>query len=337
MGRFDFVLGLFLCSLVALVPTPGFAQFNKDVSSVTGTVFAEGGAQRISNASVALCDDAGNRLLETTASDAGEFSFFGIRAEHYILRVRAEGFAESEVPVDLTMRSERGISVMLKGAAPPGSAVPDRPSISAHELSIPEKARELLNSGKRKLYDEKNAAGALHEFQAAIRRYPDYYEAYYQAGVAFIGMQNQDEAEKQFRKSAEISQGKYGDADIALATLLLQRHEEREGEKLLQQGLALNPQSWAGQVELGKLELSRGHVEPALAAAEKAKSLAPQQPMVYRLLAVAHLQDKNYNALKADLDNYIRLDPDSPAGVRAKELRAQVEKQLPQSANAGTK
>jgi len=59
--------------------------------------------------------------------------------------------------------------------------------------------------------------------------------------------------------------------------------------------------------------------------------------MVYRLLAVAHLQDKNYNALKADLDNYIRLDPDSPAGVRAKELRAQVEKQLPQSANAGTK
>jgi hypothetical protein len=33
----------------------------------------------------------------------------------------------------------------------------------------------------------------------------------------------------------------------------------------------------------------------------------------------------------ADLDSYIRLDPDSPAVVRAKELRAQVEKKVPQS------
>jgi tetratricopeptide (TPR) repeat protein len=234
------------------------------------------------------------------------------------------------------MRSQHGISVTLNVASSTHPAVPDRPSVSAHELSIPEKARELLNSGKKKLYDEKNAAAALKDFQAAIRKYPDYYEAYYQAGVASLALQNAGEAEKQFRKSAEISQGKYGDADIAIATLLLQRREEGEGERFLREGLALNPQSWKGYVELGKLELSRGHMEAALAAAEKAKSLAPQQPMVHRLLAVAHLQDKNYTALMVDLDNYIRLDPDSPAGVRAKELRAQVEKQLLQSASAST-
>ena len=336
MGRFDFVPGLLVCSLLALAPTPGFAQFTKEVS-VAGTVFAEGGAQRIGNASVALCDDAGNRLLEATTSDTGEFSFAGIRGENYILRVRAEGFADAEVPVDLTMHSQHGISVTLRVASSARSAVPERPSISVHELSVPEKARELLASGKRKLYDEKNPTGALKDFQAAIRKCPGYYEAYYQAGVAFLGLQNEGEAEKQFRKSVEISRGKYGDADIGIATLLLQRHEDVEGEKLLQQGLASNPQSWKGYVELGKLELSRGRVQPAVAAGEKAKSLAPQQPMVYRLLAVAHLQDKNYNALMVDLDNYIRLDPDSPAGVRAKELRAQVEKQLPQLANAASK
>jgi Flp pilus assembly protein TadD len=336
MGRFDFVPGLLVCSLLVFAPTPGFTQFAKE-ASVTGTVFAEGSAQRIGNASVALCDDAGNRLLEATASDAGEFSFSGIRGGNYILRVRAEGFADTEVPLDLTMRSQRGISVTLKVASSTRPAVPARPSISAHELSVPEKARELLDSGKKKLYDEKNAAGALKDFQAAIHKCPDYYEAYYQAGVAFLGLQNEGEAERQFRKSAEISQGKYGDADIGIATLLLQRHQDAEGEKLLQQGLALNPQSWKGYVELGKLELSRGHVQPALAAGEKAKSLAPQQPMVHRLLAVAHLQDKNYTALVADLDNYIRLDPDSPAGARAKELRTQVEKQLPQLPNAASK
>jgi len=56
--------------------------------------------------------------------------------------------------------------------------------------------------------------------------------------------------------------------------------------------------------------------------AEQACSVAPQQPVVYRLLAVIHLQQQDYPALLDNLDAYIRLDPDSPAGQRAKQLRA---------------
>jgi hypothetical protein len=37
-----------------------------------------------------------------------------------------------------------------------------------------------------------------------------------------------------------------------------------------------------------------------------------------------HLNERNYAALLQDLDAYIKLDPDSPAGLRAKELRTQV-------------
>jgi len=98
--------------------------------------------------------------------------------------------------------------------------------------------------------------------------------------------------------------------------------------------LALNPESWPGQFELGKLELSRGNLKPALTAAEKAESLAPAQPVVYRLLALVHMQEMDYLGLMRDLDNYIRLDPDSPAGVRAKELRAETERKLPREATA---
>jgi len=85
------------------------------------------------------------------------------------------------------------------------------------------------------------------------------------------------------------------------------------------------------QFALGELEVARGRLEPALAAAEQAARLAPAQPVVYRLLAVIHLRQQNYPALRADLDAYLRLDPDSPAGLRAKELRAQAEKQLANS------
>jgi tetratricopeptide (TPR) repeat protein len=146
--------------------------------------------------------------------------------------------------------------------------------------------------------------------------------------MAYLSLQNSAAAEKHFRKSVDLSQKKYADADIALGSLLLQRGEDHPGEELLRQGLASNPHSWPGQFALGELELTRGHVEPALAAAEQAAELAPAQPVVYRLLAIIHLRQKNYSALVADLDAYLQLEPDSPAGLRAKELRARAEKQI---------
>jgi cytochrome c-type biogenesis protein CcmH/NrfG len=95
--------------------------------------------------------------------------------------------------------------------------------------------------------------------------------------------------------------------------------------------LASNPRSWPGQFELGELELSRDHLELALAAAEIAARLAPQQPTVYRLLAIIYLRQKNFPAMIPALDSYIRLDPDSAAGKRAKELRVQAEKEMANS------
>jgi hypothetical protein len=49
---------------------------------------------------------------------------------------------------------------------------------------------------------------------------------------------------------------------------------------------------------------------------------------------VIQLKEKHYTALLSTLDSYIQLDPDSAAGVRAKELRAQVEKELGNSPSA---
>jgi Tfp pilus assembly protein PilF len=326
-------MGGFLACSVALLclfcfaPTLGFAQIARGLS-LTGTVYTDGSNERVENATVELCDDQGTRLEETRTNQGGEFFFRGIRPSNYVLRVRADGFETLEVHEDLTMASERGLSISLKSNRK-GSPIPDRPTVSVHELSMPEAARDLMTLGRKKLYQDKNAQGALSDFQAATRKAPPYYEAYYQAGMAYLTLQRESDAEKQFRKSVDISQGKYGDADIALGTLLLRHQEPNDGESFLRQGLALNPASWPGQFELGKLELSRGNLQTAREAAEKAESLAPQQPITYRLLAIIHLQEKDYAGALSALDNYIRLDPDSPAGLRAKELRAETEQKMP--------
>jgi tetratricopeptide (TPR) repeat protein len=323
---------LFLALLFSAAPPTFLHASDTTAVAVAGTIFSDGNNARIANADASLCDTGGAVLEVSTSDDSGEFSFQGLRPGRYILRVQANGFQSAELEIDLSYASQHGLSIMLRPARNMLQPQEGGELVSARELAIPTASRELLDSGKKQLYQEKNSKAALRDFQAAINRSPDFYEAYYLAGMAYLSLENPSEAEKHFRKSVDLSQKKYAEADIALGSLLLQRGEQRQGEELLRQGLASNPLSWPGQFALGELELTRGHLEAALAAAQQALALAPNQPVVRRLLAIVHLRQKNYSALVTDLDAYLQLDPDSPAGQRAKELRAQAEKEIENSA-----
>ncbi|HET7108139.1 MAG TPA: tetratricopeptide repeat protein [Candidatus Acidoferrum sp.] len=307
----------------ALAAGPASAAAN-----LNGVVYSEATNQRVLHASVWLCDDGGNRLLEAVTGENGEFSFPGLHAGAYILKITAPGFVPLEMNVEVNFGTEHGISVFLKPAGKSSKEKPSDPSISAHELSMPAAARKLMDSGKKKLYAGNNAEAALREFEAAVAKAPDYYEAYYQIGMACLSLQRPADAEKNLRTSVSLSNQTYPDAVLALAILLLGRHDSTNGEPLLRRGLELNPNSWLGYYELGKLELYRMHLEPALDAAKTAQSLAPQQPKVYRLLSLIHLRQKNLQAAIADLDAYIRLDPDSPEGRTAIQIRADTQRQL---------
>jgi tetratricopeptide (TPR) repeat protein len=146
--------------------------------------------------------------------------------------------------------------------------------------------------------------------------------------MTYLTLGDPARAETNLQKSVDLSSQTYPDAVLALAILWLGRHDATRGEPLLRHGLELNPNSWVGFFELGKLEMYREHFDAALAAAQNAKFLAPEQPLVYRLLSLIHLKQKNYAAALADLDAYIRLDPDSSDGLHAKQVRADTEKRL---------
>jgi hypothetical protein len=74
--------------------------------------------------------------------------------------------------------------------------------------------------------------------------------------------------------------------------------------------------------------LKGNHLADAQKSGEQARALAPGAAVVYRLLSNVHLQEKDYPSLLEDIDAYIKLDPESPAGVRAKQMREDVEKKI---------
>jgi tetratricopeptide (TPR) repeat protein len=325
-------IAIFALTAFLVIPQNVFAQgaggSGNDPVSLTGTVYSEKSKRPIEQAAVHLCDVGGNLIEQTITTDSGQFDFRGIRRSNYILTVEATGYQPNNLHVDLSFASDRGVSVYLN----PNPSDPAAPSASAkvsvHEMSMPQKARDLLASGEKKLYSDKNPQAGLADFQQAVAIAPGFYEAYYQIGMAYLSLGTREEAEKSFRKSIEVSNDKYGEPVIGLASLLIDSGDVAQSEKMIRHGLELSPNDWFAHYQLGRILFAENKVGDALKSAEQASSIAPNAPIVYRLLSNIHLSQKNYPALIQDLDAYIKLDPDSPAGVRAKELRKQIQEKI---------
>jgi tetratricopeptide (TPR) repeat protein len=273
-------------------------------------------------------------LLESQAtSDTGRFEFGGLRRALYELSLDVSGFEPVHATVDVSMASDKGLALYLKSNRAKDNS-PQAPTVSVHELSMPSKARELMASGKKKLYQAKDPQGALSDFQQALAGAPNYYEAAYELAMAQLTLGDHGDAETFFRKSFELSGHTYGDAAVRLGGLLLDRGDIPEGEKAIRVGVQLRPNLWLGHFELGRALLNESRLDESLVSAEEARTLAPNVPIVYRLLSNIHLQQKNYPALLSDLDTYLTLDPDSPASQRAKEIREQIRQKIAAQSSA---
>lgn len=324
-------LAAFLLTSILVIPRDALAQASPEHRhpvSLAGTVFSENSKRPVEHADVRLCDSGGDQIEQTITTDSGEFYFRQLIPSTYIITVDASGYRSDSLHVDLSFTSDRGISIYLKpNPNDPATASPGA-KVSAHEMSIPQKARDLMASGEKKLYSDKNAQAALADFQQAISIAPGFYEAYYQLGMAYLTLGTRADAEKNFRKSIEVSNDKFGEPVIGLASFLIDTGDLAQSEKMTRHGLELSPNAWFGYYQLGRILFTQNKVADAQKSAEQAKSLAPDAAIIYRLLSNIHLSQKNYPALIQDLDAYIKLDPDSPAGVRAKEIRGQVQEKI---------
>ena len=299
-------------------------QTPADVVAVTGTIFSEDGRQRLDNAMVNLCDPSGNLIQQGAAGGGGYFAFRGLRRNEYVLKVTADSYQPAEVRVDLQFGSQPATFIYMKRIPSEAAKTANLPSVSRHELAMPAAAKELLAAGRKKLYHEKNPHGALDDFRHAQEKAPGFYELDYEIGMAYLDLGEKEKARDRFVKAISLSKDNYGEAQVALGTVLVDEGNLADGEKRIRRGIDLNPSFWMGYYQFARLELLRDRLPQAEADAEQARSLAPNAAINYQLLSVIHLREKKYRPLLQDIDMYLELDPDSAAGQRARSARAEV-------------
>jgi len=294
---------------------------------MSGNVYYGDTRRPVEHVMVQVSNPQGEVHGPATTSDTGYFEFHDLTLGTYIITITVPGYETFEQTEELSFTSVVGLAIYLVPEKKDG-ATDNETTVSAHELSMPRKARDLMDSGRKKLYQKKDAKGAVQDFQGAVTAAPDYYEALYQLAMAYVTLGDVASAQKYLQKSKEISQDKYGEADVGLGTLQLNAGNTSGAEKEIRHGIELEPTYWLAFYELGRVQLTENKLDEAKKSAIQALSLGPTEPVIYRLLTNVDLQQKDYASALKDVDAYLKLDPDGPLSPHAKELRQQLAKKV---------
>src|SRR6201998_1187473 len=123
-------------------------------------------------------------------------------------------------------------------------------------------------------------------------------------GVGYLHTNNTADAEKSSRKSVDRSKEKYPDAFFWLASMRSDQQNFADAEPLARKSVELNPNSWQANSELARALIGLDRPAEAEKSAQAALKLRPDNALLYLILANAHTQLQNNQALLEDLTTY---------------------------------
>ncbi len=336
LGRIA-VLGLPAALLLLAATTPaqitggGSTNPLKVPAPVIGTVKTQDGNLDMRTVKVEIWTVGGIPVDTIFTDSKGSFMSMALNPGEYIVSIKVEGYEDYREEVTIMGRPGVNVYAMLRKARGTFSATAPGNVVNARELSLPQKAQDELHKGQDYLFQRKNAAESIPSFQAVIDMAPDYYEAYYLIGVAYMKLAQWDDAEASYRKAMQISQDHFADPCIALASMFADHGKFADAEPLARQGLKIQPESWRGHYELARALFGENKYPDAELSAMEAQKRQPKFARVYVLLANIHLKLNKNEAVLDDLNNYLKYDPDGQYSEQVKQLKEKTEQALGRS------
>jgi tetratricopeptide (TPR) repeat protein len=289
----------------------------------------------MANVAIRLSTEAGQVISTTYSDPSGQYNFEDLAANNYVLTIKVEGFQPVQQDARLTTIPSLTANIALhkvEGGRPEfGTGIAEGSSISSRELSLPSKAQDALAKGKERLYQKHDPAGSLPFFKKLLEISPGFYDGYYLEGIAYTQQAQLTDAESAFRKSIDVSEHHYADPCFALASLLTDKKQFDDAIQLAREGLQADPEAWRGYYELSRALLGEGKFAEAETNGIEARKRKTDFAGLYLILANIHMQLHKNEAVLADVDAYLKLEPDGPASAQARMIKAQMEKALGQT------
>jgi tetratricopeptide (TPR) repeat protein len=313
------IFGLWFCVGALSAQT---SHMSSGDARVTGHVRDAGSGEALESVRVEVSPMGGGvSVIYVTTGTDGEFRIAGVQDGNYDLVIQEKGYQAYREPITLANGNMVVLTIRLEKTAD----APEAPAaaLSAHELTVPQKARDTYAKGIA-LKAKPDYAGALEQFQKAIKQFPTYYEAYAEAGVAEVNLNKPEDAEKDLNKSIELSEGKYAAALFYLAGLENNQRKFEDALQTTQKGFALDESAWRGEFEMARALIGLKRADEALPYAKKAAELAPENSQMYIVLMNANIGAHKYADAVAAIDTFLKLSATGPQADQVRRLREQV-------------
>jgi len=204
------------------------------------------------------------------------------------------------------------------------------PSVSARELSIPERAVKAYTKGMDRL-SKNDPAGSLDHFQRAASEFPNFYEAYYATGLAQLRLGHEEEAQQAFQKSIDASGGHYAEPHFGLSALLCNQRKFTEAEPIIRKALELAPGFGPGHFILAWALFGLNRLDEAEKIAHEVSIRDPNLALPHLLLANIYNRRDDCSAMLVELDAYLRLEPDGPLSDQVHKAKESARRKLAES------
>ena len=316
-------LGFALLALVGTVPRAE-AQFSLTAggrSTIAGSVMIDGEPQPPARIRVDVKALTGGGMVTTFTDSSGRFEAPAAGAGAVIVTVQENGYEPVEQRVDIGHEgTASGILITLRKQK---ASFVDRGgyTVSVHDLKVPGKARREFEKGIERL-QKKDAEGSLSYFKEATNAFPNYYEAYYQIGLANLELRRGDDAEQALQRAIDLSGGGYAEPQLALGALLCDRESYSEAERVLRRAIDVDGNSWKGHLFLAQALFGQNRLDEAERSAHEVLLRRADVASAHILLANIHIRRHEYVLAVKDIDTYLSMRPDGQNSQQAREVRA---------------
>jgi Flp pilus assembly protein TadD len=244
----------------------------------------------------------------------------------------ASGFRDASADVDLESVPRASIRLTLREATStaPAAVAPKSPgdTVSVTDLTIPPVAQVEFEKGRTLIVDKHKPADSVKSLLKAIQIAPNYPQAHFLLGTAYMDLAKWSDAESALSKAISFND-KLDSAYLALGSCLIEEKKFAEAEKPLLRGLELFPEASQGHYDLGRAYYALNRFPEAETHARRTLALEPDLPEAHLLLGNVLLRLRNGPDALEEFQEYLRLAPNGPFAIPAKELVKKLQAALP--------
>lgn len=247
---------------------------------------------------------------------SGRFAFRGIGSGRYFVKVITSGtnYQEYTESVEVGSVSRSGtesvyLEINLKVDSRKVESGVGEITDVVFVQEVPEEARKLYKKGLKEL--QKGDVG-LSDIEAAIKIFPNYYDALNVAGREYVARREYQKSLAYLIKAIEVNQRSYS-SFYALAVACYQLNHRPEALEAARGAALLQPASLSAQLLYGtllRLDRSYQRAEEALLEARKLSKDRPVSEVHWQLALLYNKLGRNEEAAN-ELETYLRIQPDA--------------------------